>query len=506
MLSILQPEISSLEFQVAALQAQIAVHTERITLLNEAEFIADGSLEALKGAIAKVTALAPGAIANLKSAVLNLFTGSNGDGGNQPINPQPNNDGDLEVAITINPEPLAGQSCEWASLLATPFCCQLEDAPATTLKGQSVELAQIGFSRHGFKYIDVTAVETSTTTDTLKEPDYFDLIPVSDSIAYFRNNKTGVIAATYGGFNSRTKAKQWGEFLAVHHSVAAGFEVREAKRLTSFKYELKLWGMSLSQSKHLGETDTTKSPPSRYHATSKPVAACLLAPEVEDVQHVPDREVEAVLTTELKLELATQPETLVFHVGDKVEITSDRHGVELVGAHGIVTAATTIGAAVNVNNTLRYFCMDELAAINTPVSHADLDPAEDEIVAIASIQPPAYNFFPIGRREASTNWKARLASDRSVNLKDCGTGGITSIEEWKEISASQQAERSQVATEDKTTVEEGDWVELLANGENCQVDLVSKEGLYLATDQGTIFVQPDEVKLIFKKPSDFKPF
>lgn len=80
------------------------------------------------------------------------------------------------------------------------------------------------------------------------------------------------------------------------------------------------------------------------------------------------------------------------------------------------------------------------------------------------------------------------------------------MEEWKEISASQQAERSQVATEDKTAVEEGDWVELLANGENCQVDLVSKEGLYLATDQGTIFVHPDEVKMIFKKPSGFKPF
>ena len=53
--------------------------------MNETELLAGGSIEALKGAIAKVSALAPTAIASLKSAVLNLFTGSNDDGtDNQP--------------------------------------------------------------------------------------------------------------------------------------------------------------------------------------------------------------------------------------------------------------------------------------------------------------------------------------------------------------------------------------------------------------------------------------
>jgi len=52
-----------------------------------------------------------------------------------------------------------------------------------------------------------------------------------------------------------------------------------------------------------------------------------------------------------------------------------------------------LGAAVEVNR-LRYFCVDELAAVSTLASRADLEPTEEER-SIASIQPPvlvpAYN-------------------------------------------------------------------------------------------------------------------
>ena len=53
--TIFQPEVSTLKAQVAALQAQIAAAQQRITLLNETELLAGGSLEALKGAIQKVS-------------------------------------------------------------------------------------------------------------------------------------------------------------------------------------------------------------------------------------------------------------------------------------------------------------------------------------------------------------------------------------------------------------------------------------------------------------------
>ena len=58
---------------------------------------------------------------------------------------------------------LTGQSTEWASPWACPLASSL---PVTS------------------------------------EPNYFYLVPVSDSVAYFLNNKTGVIAATYAGFNN----------------------------------------------------------------------------------------------------------------------------------------------------------------------------------------------------------------------------------------------------------------------------------------------------------------
>ncbi len=101
--AIFQPEVSALESQVAALQAQLAAAQHRIALLAETELLAGRSLEALKGAIAKVSSLAPDAIATLRTAVLDLFRGdSNEDGNeNQPINPAP------------QPEPLNGQLCEF---------------------------------------------------------------------------------------------------------------------------------------------------------------------------------------------------------------------------------------------------------------------------------------------------------------------------------------------------------------------------------------------------------
>lgn len=85
--AIFQTETTALESQVIALQAQIATHTARISLLNETELLAGGSLQSLKDAINKVSALAPDAIANLRVAVLSLFSGndsSNDSNGDDP--------------------------------------------------------------------------------------------------------------------------------------------------------------------------------------------------------------------------------------------------------------------------------------------------------------------------------------------------------------------------------------------------------------------------------------
>lgn len=438
--SIFQPEITTLESQIAALQAQITAHTDRIALLNETDLVAGSSLEALRGAIAKVAALAPDAIATLKSAVLGLFAGNDPNGGNrngnQPIAPapQPGFDnrtlhqktledcrafaaGDIqddekprdnrtlhelaldacreyaqEQAIAVT-EALNGQSTQWASCI----CCQLEDCPTSSLTGQSVEL-------------------TCVVSDAPKEPEYVELVPLTHLVAYQRKTTTGEILCCYVGGNNKTRLRDWCSWLCVQHSVGSGFEVREAKRLTGFKWEAKIWGMSLKQIQRLAETDVTKTPPSRYHVASQPVAQRLLAPEVE----IAPQETGGV---------AFQAETLGFKVGDQVEVISDRHGVELVGLTGTVTAGTKSGAAVDINNTLRYFCADELAAISTPASRADLEPTEEERVASASIQPPvlvpAYNPYPQGRKGAAANWKAYQeykSVERQKQLVAAGVG------------------------------------------------------------------------------------
>ena len=267
--AIFQTETTALESQVAALQAQIA-------LLNDAEFIAGDSLQSLKSAIQKVSSLAPSAVSNLRAAVLNLFMGSNDDGNDNQPHPAPQPGSDDREAIAV--ELLAGQSSPFASPLASPLACSLPAAP---------------------------------------EPNYFDLVPVSDAIAYFVSNKTGEVAATYAGFNSKAKAKQWGEFLTVHNSVAAGFEVRESKRLDAFKYELKLWKMTLDQIHHLAKSDITKAP-TLDRVVPQPVA------EIENAPQEIDPDVDAAHTAEIH-KVSTPPEAQIFQVGNKVKITSDRH-------------------------------------------------------------------------------------------------------------------------------------------------------------------------------------
>jgi hypothetical protein len=55
-------------------------------------------------------------------------------------------------------------------------------------------------------------------------------------------------------------------------------------------------------------------------------------------------------------------------------------------------------------------------------------------------------------------------------------------------------------------IKTGDWVELTVNGDRYQVDSIDAEGFHLATDDGNMLVQPNEVKLIFQLPADWKPF
>ena len=87
-----QSDIQNLESEIANLQAVIAARQSRIDQLNQAENVAGSAIQTLQDAVAKVSELAPDAIALLKSAVMELF--SNGEGGDNPSpEPTPDDDG-----------------------------------------------------------------------------------------------------------------------------------------------------------------------------------------------------------------------------------------------------------------------------------------------------------------------------------------------------------------------------------------------------------------------------
>lgn len=83
--AVLQPEIDTLQSQIAQFQSQIAQAEQRITHLTEVESIASGAIESLQSALKEVSALAPNALVNLKSAVLALFTGDSREAEKQTV-------------------------------------------------------------------------------------------------------------------------------------------------------------------------------------------------------------------------------------------------------------------------------------------------------------------------------------------------------------------------------------------------------------------------------------
>lgn len=89
-----QSDIQNLESEIASLQAVIAARQSRIDQLNQAENVAGSAIQTLQDAVAKVSELAPDAIALLKNAVLGLFSSGEGEDNPSPEpEPTPDDDG-----------------------------------------------------------------------------------------------------------------------------------------------------------------------------------------------------------------------------------------------------------------------------------------------------------------------------------------------------------------------------------------------------------------------------
>jgi len=435
--TLFQPEITDLESQIAQMQAQIAAAQQRIASLSETEFMTAGAIEAMHCAVKKISTLAPGAITNLKAAVLNLFNGDDDD--DQPSAPTPNaptggieaetepqpNDAIKIISVTYEPSPeqcelaswltcdvLSGQKSDlidqwWHEMIHQKFtrcelACLLEEVPPEALKGQSVELA-CALEDAPESALKGQAYELTCDRED-KSQRFVELVNVSDGVAYQRRFDGEIICA-YAGFSNKAKARLWGEWLASKHTIASGFEVRESIRLST-KHELKLWGINLEQIQRLAECDLTKSPPSNFgdaplrnHYTPAP-SATPPAAEVEDLE--PGSVVRSIACPEWMYR--------VIEVRDNGVLDCERLGVR---------EPYRLGIKVN-----------QVSLVSKKVF-------EEE--AIASIQPPeqqqlAYNPYPVGRKGAAVNWKAVQASG-GLNT----TTNIDPMEKWRRIEAEQKA-------------------------------------------------------------------
>jgi len=91
MLPIFQPEISTLKSEIERLQSQISARQSQMKLLVNWECSADGAIQTLQALVSEIQNAAPQALAPLKSAVMELFTGDDASdrNGNRPIAPHP---------------------------------------------------------------------------------------------------------------------------------------------------------------------------------------------------------------------------------------------------------------------------------------------------------------------------------------------------------------------------------------------------------------------------------
>lgn len=249
--------------------------------LSQAEKLADTGVNYLR----EVLELAPSAAADLKRAILALFPNSDSD-----------NDDEGNEPKSLAPTPTGGS--------------------------EASEL-------HASEY----------PSDGKGDSDYYEFV-ISDNraIAYFRRKEDQAMGTVYIGCDSKARAKSWGVQISNLFD-GTSHELRKGHRLTDYRYELKVWGLSANDIELLEEQDFSKTPSENFE------------PKLNGQY------------TELTCEVDPQPEPAEepLKTGARVQICSDRHGTK--DAVGIVTATSAVGAVVAIDGTKpSFYRFDELEA------------------------------------------------------------------------------------------------------------------------------------------------
>lgn len=213
--SIFQPEITDLEAQINAFQARLAE-------LQQAEFIAQGAMQALTGALAEFEKL--GALPKFKSAVLSLLGGS--------PSPEPTPGKDIHNPDTLE----VVQAADNPKLRFEDF--------VTEVAPKQLTIEEVIESAIADNELPASPSTTEQQLDKLEEElageqmNYTELRHLTSTLAYFRKYD-GEIQAAYLGCNSKKLADAWVKQLILWGCDA---EARKAKRLQGegISYEVKI--------------------------------------------------------------------------------------------------------------------------------------------------------------------------------------------------------------------------------------------------------------------------
>jgi hypothetical protein len=316
---IFQLDIATLDTELSQLQALLDTKRQQRSLFEELDAETNAAIGMVALLKTKIEAVSSDAIASLKSAVLTLFEsgdGGNGDG-NQPIDPTPEPDDDEPELLCLNgltgeclttadldqglpiddpisdewilpsDAPLTGQTCAidpelyWevtppdgsSGEFASPLACLLwEDAP---MLGQ-----------HCTIILSPSAEEDKITL----HPSSTEMVHTSARTGYLKLKASGQILASYAWFPRKDLAIAWLDWL---DGMSLGSpELRPSKRNLSWKYEIKLTGLSMTQIERLSAEDLSRKPSKKKETPAQ--AAGIEPPSDWGMVQTVDTEIEAI--------------------------------------------------------------------------------------------------------------------------------------------------------------------------------------------------------------------
>ena len=343
---IFQSELSTLDTELSQLQALLDTKRQQRSLFEQLDAETNTVIESVALLKTKIEAVGNDAIASLKTAVLTLFDNGNSgnDGGSQPIEPTPEPDDDEPELLCLNgltgeylttadlddeelpvdnpvgdewvlssSAPLTGQFCAFNPELywqtsapdgsywefASPLSCLLwDDAP---LIGQ---------------YCTITPIDNEISTeagDILPQLSSSEMIHTSARTGYLKLKVNGQILSSYAWFPRKDLAEAWFDWF---DGMCLGSpKLRLSQRNSSWKYEIKLTGLSMTQIERLSQEDLSRKPSKKKETPAQ--AAGIEPPSGWRRSQLPEAQVTASAPKKARITLESSPYN--GHVCDVVE-------------------------------------------------------------------------------------------------------------------------------------------------------------------------------------------